>query len=156
METSNPSLMRKSETVLIRLEDPPANAIHRITIGACLIPVFAGIFGRLDSAWPFLLFVFGVLFLLRLIPAVLRHVLPFSRAAQAGWVQKRQLAKNYDSYQLRKLFWFGLGLLIYLAFSGDRQIPEIALAVGFLVAGASGLVVWKLRSSARAPRALPE
>jgi hypothetical protein len=153
MEMTIPSPTRKSEKLLIRLEDPPACAIYRIMIGGYLIPVFAELCGRPDSAWPFFLFVFGVLFLLRLIPAALRFVLPFSRAAQASWIQKRQLAKNYDSYQLRKLFWFGLGLVIYLAFSGDRQMPEITVTIGFLVAGALGLVVWK-RSGARAPKGL--
>jgi hypothetical protein len=144
--------MRKSEQLLTRLEDPPISAIYRIMIGGCLIPVFAGLSGRSESAWPFFLFILVALFLLRLIPAALRLVLPFSGSARASWVEKRQLAKTYDSYQLRKLFWFGLGLAIYLAFSGDRKIPEIAVAIGFLLAGALGLVVWKRSGAARAPK----
>jgi hypothetical protein len=80
---------------------------------------------------------------LRVIPALLRGVLPFSAETRSIWIQRRQIAKLYDSYQWQKLFWIGLGLLAFAAVSGGLQTGEQVITGFCLIGGAAGLVLWK-------------
>jgi hypothetical protein len=59
------------------------------------------------------------------------------------WAQRRQLAKRYDSYQWRKLFWIGCGLGQYILVSGDFQTPRILVCSVCLVTGALGQIRWR-------------
>src|SRR5262249_57794993 len=95
-------------------------------------------------------------------PAAVRALLPFSDAVQGRWFELRQLAKRYDSYQWQKLFWFGLGMVVYLAVPGRRLLSQAipVLAVVCIGAGAAGLATWRVRLAqlkerATAPQAIP-
>lgn len=65
--------------------------------------------------------------MLRLVPAVLRRIFPFSSEAKDLWFQRRNLGKRYDSYQWQKLFWLGLGMLPYAFRRGHRKGDEASL-----------------------------
>ena len=75
-------------------------------------------------------------------PALLRHALPFSTEAKTAWSERRQIAKQHDSYQWQKLFWIGLGLLPYAFLSEVPRINEIVLTLFCLIGGMMGLLIW--------------
>ena len=140
-----PSKPASWEGSLIHLEDLPWSAVYRIVIGFAILPVFAFAFGKNASGVVLVTFFLGVLFLLRLVPAVFRRLLGFSQAAQSAWLIRRQMARRYDSYQWQKLFWIGLGLAASIAVSGDLQTSRVMLTSICLAAGAAGLVFWRMK-----------
>jgi len=133
------------ENLLMKIEQGPWDAFYRIVIGVFLNEIHFLLFGANGSplALPLLLVI--MLSGLRLGPAVLRRLLPFSDDVQAGWMKRRRLAKLYDSYQWRKLFWIGFGLAIDAALSGRYQGISIVLASACMITGAGGLFVWHYR-----------
>jgi hypothetical protein len=155
MESTGARQMNLIERLLVGAEQFPAGALYRMAIGFSMIPLFARCHGSNGSPWQFVLFFLCILFTLRLVPAILRHGLPFSREVQALWTHKRQLAKCYDSYQWRKVFWIGLGQAAYLALSSKSRTVEVALTLALLAAGAAGLVVWRSVSAASAALKTP-
>src|SRR5438034_9218646 len=87
------------ESVLVRLEEPPFSQISRIWIGFLLQPAVARLSTR-DVAAPSLIGAFlGTLVALRILPAVLRKLLPFCQPTQAIWPQRPLIAKRYESSQ---------------------------------------------------------
>jgi hypothetical protein len=91
----------------------------------------------------------AVLVLLRVVPAVLRLALPFSGEAKQIWLERRFLAKRYDSYQWQKLFWIGLGLLLFAIAAGGASVAELVVTLACLVGGSLGLWIWGKVSAAR-------
>jgi hypothetical protein len=118
-------------------------ALFRVALGVLLIPVFGWSRAGGESAWSLWLFFLFVLLALRIVPAVLRHILPFSQETQRTWFARRVLAKRYDSYQWRKLLWIGLGLSAYLAVRGEAAPAQDLLATVCLVGGVLGEVAWR-------------
>src|SRR5271169_6612304 len=100
------------EKLLVLLESSPWDAVYRLAIGFATVSVFSHVFGKDRSVWAFVAFLLGVLFMLRVAPAVFRRVMPFSDTVQQVWAERRQLAKRYDSYQWQKLLWIGAGLAL--------------------------------------------
>ncbi len=88
--------------------------------------LFARLSGGSDQIWIDLVLFLALLIGLRVVPAVLRELLPFSAEAKQIWFDRRQIAKRYDSYQWQKLFWVGLGLLPY-AVNGGLRTGEAVL-----------------------------
>ena len=138
--------MRILEKTLVKFDEAPLDSIYRIIIGFAFIPaVYRLSIERLTLPLLFLLLL-SLLFLLRAIPAVLRHVLPFAPEIQQIWHERRQLAKRNDSYQWRKLFWIGIGMAIYVGAFGDFRNPPLIVAAACILAGGIGLLVWTSRS----------
>jgi len=129
------------EKLLENVERSPWNAMYRVAIGFLTFPVFGYLF-KSDSVNHQLLFFASVLLANRLVPLVLRRVLPFSKELRASWTRRRLLAKQYDSYQWRKLFWIGLGIAIFVVYSGQLMGLRGVLALGCLISGSIGLVIW--------------
>ena len=123
-------------------EVQPWGACYRILIGFLVLPVYDHFGGADRSIVGLTVFFLGVLLALRLLPAILRRLLPFSKELQGVWSERRQLAKRRDSYQWQKLLWLGLGLSACLGFRGDIRGPELLLAIVCLVLGGIGLAVW--------------
>jgi hypothetical protein len=84
----------------------------------------------------------GLLVALRVGPAVLRHVLPFSADAKEIWAVRRNIAKLHDSYQWQKLFWIGLGLLPYAVIGNGLSNGELVVMLFCLIGGSLGLLFW--------------
>jgi hypothetical protein len=124
-------------------EMPPLPALWRIAIGFFLIPSFAAWKSGGGADWLIVPFFLFVLFVLRVVPAVLRHVLPFSKDLQAHWFRYRILAKRYDSYQWRKLLWLGLGIAAYAVLLGQARGVQGVLAFVCVAAGALGALRWR-------------
>lgn len=131
------------ESVVRSIDAPPVQPVYQVVIGFLVVPVFARTIANGAADWRLVPFFLAVLAAVRAVPAALRHTLPFSSDLKAHWFRQRVLAKRYDSYQWRKLFWFGAGLTLYVAlFDRGGQIDR-ALAAVCLAAGALGFVFWR-------------
>jgi hypothetical protein len=123
--------------------DGVPGALLRVGIGFATIPAVCGLFGKSEQDWAPWVGLLTVLLLLRAVPVLIRRVIPFSQALEIIWSDRRQLAKRYDSYQWRKLFWIGLGMAIYTGFSGDHSSSRITVSSLCILAGALGLIRWR-------------
>lgn len=119
----------------------------RVALGYLVGPTWLWLTGAKRVAWSLFPFFLVVLLALRLVPAVLRRVIPFAASLQAVWAGRRRLAKRFDSYQWQKLFWFGLGLLLYAGTSPQRLAVLWDLTSVCLIAGGLGLLTWRYRES---------
>ena len=137
--------MHTLEKMLMKIEQKPWHCICRIMIGVCASEIFPLIFGVNGPTYAFFLLLIGMLGMLRLVPAILRRILPFSLETQAVWKKRRMLAKRYDSYQWQKLFWIGLGFAFDATLSGRYYNSSIILASVCIIPGVVGLVVWRNR-----------
>lgn len=146
--------MRLVESFALRLEQAPAAWIYRFALGYAFFPLVERLHGRGAAVWTIVAWFAAVLFALRVGPAVIRRALPFSREAQQQWSKQRQLAKMYDSYQWRKLFWIGLGMAAYLVVSRQTAQAHTALATFCVLGGLAGILVWtKVAPEPQLPRA---
>jgi hypothetical protein len=144
--------MRSLERFLVRLDSWPFSALSRVALGLAIPPVFRALSGE-DQVWIFLAVFIGLLIALRVGPALMRHVLPFSDEAKKAWSERRNLAKQYDSYQWQKLFWIGLGLLPYAVLGDGPKNGELVVTFICLLGGGAGLFFW--RKSKAPPAAKP-
>lgn len=139
------SVTNPFEKLLLRLEQPPMAGLYRALLGFSFFPLLTRIVGENPSGWTMLAYFLGLLFTIRLVPALLRKALPFSSALLAAWAEQRRTGKRYDSYQWRKLFWFGVGLAGYSLFLGGFETSRVILMSICLAAGALGLGMWRAR-----------
>lgn len=135
--------MTPFERIIVGIESDPWSALYRGAIGFVLPPVFRFISGDRDSIWITSALFLGVLVALRVGPAVLRHTLRFSAEAKEIWRARRNISKRYDSYAWQKLFWMGLGLLLFAALGGGLRHGELAVTLFCLIGGGAGLMVWR-------------
>jgi hypothetical protein len=135
--------MSPTERMLISLDSGLSGAILRVALGLAVLPAFRMLSGGRDGIWITLILFVALLLALRLVPAVLRRLLPFSREAKDAWRERRDVAKQHDSYQWQKLFWIGLGMLPHVVISGDLRPGELVLTVFCLIGGCAGLLFWR-------------
>ena len=141
--------------MVLALETPPWDSAYRVLIGYGVMPIHLQLFGGNVVPWKLFVFFLALLAALRIVPGILRRVLPFSREVKTVWAERRSLAKRYDSYQWRKLFGLGLGWLAYLLVTGKAQDVPLFLAIACLVSGALGQLFWFKRSKALADQTNP-
>lgn len=160
MKATPSSTTTPVEDLLLHVDEPPFDAFVRIAIGFVTLPVLERVTqlsGLESSRWVFVPLFLGVLVMLRLVPALVRKLLPFSPSIKSVWAERRQLAVRYDSYQWQKLFWIGLGLVGYAGVSDRLWSVQGCLAAACLVSGAFGLASWRGKKaqidSAKAPAA---
>ena len=77
--------MKTLERFLISLDSGPWSAVSRVVLGLSIPPVFRVLSGGRDSIWISLALFIGLLVVMRVVPAVVRHVLPFSVEAKEIW-----------------------------------------------------------------------
>jgi len=140
--------MRFIERFLLGLDSGPWSAVSRVVLGFLIPPVFRALSDGRDQVWMSLALFVGLLIRLRVIPALLRAVLPFSGETKSIWFQRRQVAKLHDSYQWQKLFWVGLGLLAFAAVGGGLRTGEQVVTVICLIGGGAGLLLWRRSKAA--------
>ena len=135
--------MQHFEKYLVELDSGPSSAVSRVTLGLCIPPAFRALSGAQDQIWIDLVLFLTLLIGLRVGPAVLRKLLPFSAEARKIWSDRRQIAKVHDSYQWQKLFWIGLGLLPYATVGGGLRAGEMVLTAICLIGGGAGWLIWR-------------
>ena len=138
------------DTVLTSIDVGAAGAILRIALGGALVLLLrvlfpgAGVFG---AAAALLVMLFGV----KALAAVARRLLPTSPGVRAHFEWRRSLARFHDSYQWRKLVWFGIGILASAAAGGHRGRWEIPLGATLLVCGALAEAAWRRKGLSTTP-----
>ena len=135
--------MQYLERFLVDLDSGPSSAVSRVALGLCIPPVFRALSGGSDRIWIDLVLFLALLIGLRVGPAVLRKILPFSAEVKQIWSDRRQIAKLHDSYQWQKLFWVGLGLLPWAIAGGGLKTGEWVLTAMCLIGGGAGLLIWR-------------
>ncbi len=143
------------ESFARRADSPSWHRVYRLAIGFSVAPLFGWWRGDRGSEWLIVPFFLAVLASLRVGPAVARRLMPAPDAVLARWARRRRLAKRFDSYQWRKLLWFGLGLAAYLALVEGARVSTVALTAGCLLGGSVGEWRWRGRSE-RALASCPE
>jgi hypothetical protein len=137
--------MKSVERVLVGLETRPWDILYRAALGfgALLFASHLALRDRGGSEWVLVPVLITIFLAIRVIPAIVRKLVPFSKSAQEVWVQRRTMAKRYDSYQWQKLLGFGIGLALYAAFSRQFSPARIAVSTVCLVCGALGMIRWR-------------
>lgn len=132
------------ERIIVLLDSYPWSALYRVGLGYLLPLLYYRISSEDNSGLMAILWFLSLLIGLRLFPAILRKLLPFSREVQAVWAERRQAAKRYDSYQWRKLLWFGIGIACYMGVSGRIWNSLFGvLAVFCMIGGGVGIILWR-------------
>ena len=138
------------ERVLLSLDVGLSGAILRVSLGAALVfalhLLLPGV-GLAASAGSLAVMLFG----LKAFAAVARKVLPATPAVRTHWEWRRNLARYYDSYQWRKLVWFGVGILAAAGASRQQGAWEIRLGAACILSGALAEVVWRRQRLTTAP-----
>jgi hypothetical protein len=145
--------MRLIERILAALDRPALAALLRMLAGMAVVPAWRVIGGN-SPGWTVFPFFIGALAALRVLPAVLRKLIRVSPRLTDVWAERRRIAKRFDSYQWRKLFWMGLGLAGYWMLAGTASRAVAVLVLVTLVSGALGQMIWRYRAS-RLPPAPP-
>lgn len=133
--------------LLLKADNFPVGALYRIGVGFMVLPVLSLLGGTTSSASTLVPFLLLVLLFLRVAPAVVRRIVPFSPGTLEVWAERRQIAKRFDSYQWQKLFWIGAGLAAYVVYSGQFPITPIVVSVLCLLSGLTGLARWRVLTS---------
>jgi hypothetical protein len=141
--------------LILGLETLPWNILYRVAIGYGVMPIAIFLHGATPSLSQLFLVLLAILLSLRIVPGVLRRVMPVSRDVKAVWAERRALAKRYDSYQWQKLFGIGVGWAAYLFLHRRTSGAPVALAAACVVAGAVGLMFWLRVSRLLAAQAVP-
>ena len=134
------------ERVLLKIDQSPWSILFRIAIGYTLPFVYRWKTSG-ETGWVFIFWFIGMLICLRVVPAVFRKLFPLSHEVQTAWMERRTLTKVYDSYQWKKLSWFGIGLLAYVFSSVTLDTPIFAVALFCLLGGGVGVLFWKKRTA---------
>jgi hypothetical protein len=153
--TTNAQQMGSLERILLKVDEGAFGALYRVIVGFATLPTMSLLMGSNRPSWALIPFLLFILLLLRIVPAVVRKFVPFSSALSEAWRARRVTAKRYDSYQLRKLLWIGVGLGVWLAVSGDLSAIPIAVCAVCLLAGAAGTARWHVVSSGTEPAVVP-
>ena len=140
MSTTTTGQIGFAGKMILALENPPWDRLYRAAIGYFILPIYYSMMEGHEAPWKLGVFFLAVLASLRIVPGMIRRVLPFSRAVKSIWAERRAMAKRYDSYQWRKLFGIGVGLLVYVP--RNFQYPAFYLALACLIAGLAGDVFW--------------
>lgn len=145
MAITSSSPMSALDRALLAVETFPWSALYRAAIGYALIPLPIALTAEMDDSWVMVLWFLAVLGSLRLVPALIRKAWRFSPELSARWQERRMMAKRWDSYQWRKLFWIGIGLGAFIVSNDRWTVPLTALAVFCFAGGTAGLVIFRLR-----------
>lgn len=148
MSANSPDQFRAYERIMVLLDQFPCGAVYRIAIGYFLVPLSSYFFASVHPGLSLVSWFLGVLLALRLVPVVFRRILPFPERVIAVWAERRQMAKRFDSYQWRKLVWFGVGLSAYAVSSRQFGGTSAALTVFCVLGGALGIWAWRQRTVA--------
>lgn len=92
-----------------------------------------------------------LLFALKASAAVVRRVVRLPPGVRAEQEWRRNLARFHDSYQVRKLLWFGLGILGATAAAPRPGRWGIPLGTACALAGAAAEAVWRRKDLPGAP-----
>lgn len=128
--------------LILGIESFPWSILYRAAIGYVVIPLAGVIYGGSPAFTQLVIVFLAVLVGLRIVPAVLRRVLPVESDVKAVWATRRLQSRRHDSYQWQKLLGHGVGLGAYAFLHPRTSGSPLALAAICVAAGAAGLACW--------------
>ncbi|HXD16080.1 MAG TPA: hypothetical protein VN654_03630 [Vicinamibacterales bacterium] len=134
------------DRLFVALDESPSAQVSRLAFGSAVLPLWARLAGDAAPGWTLPLFLLAALATLRVVPLIVRMVIPFTEGTKTIWAERRQLAKRCDSYQWQKLLWIGLGMLGSAIVTGERSAAVALLTAICLASGAAGSIAWRRRS----------
>lgn len=140
------------ENIYLGLDVGMPGTLLRIVLGSLLVlAVDAAYPGA--SLWTLSACLLALLLAIKVLAGLARRVGSPSTLVRSHWEWRRNLARYYDSYQWRKLLWFGTGILI----GGALRLPSATTfwILGFtcVAAGATAEIRWRRHSLGIAPPA---
>ena len=136
------------ESLVSQLDVGVFGAAWRAGLGFLLLPLLSRLapgVGPGQGTVAFLAMLFGI----KVAAAVARRLVPVGQQARDLWAARRNLATNFDSYQWRKLVWFGLGVLAAQA-TGVSPAPWAwGLGAACVLSGLGGEIAWRRHETAR-------
>ncbi len=138
------------EKFWVNLDVGVSGAVLRVLLGGALVGAVRLLPGRGDlatAAASLAAMLFGV----KLFAAVARRAVRTSPAVAAHWEWRRSLARYYDSYQWRKLAWYGLGMLGASRLLGAGGAWEVPLGTACVLSGAVAEIFWRRKGLPLAP-----
>lgn len=137
-----------------------AGALTRIALGAALVPLLHTLLPNAGHGAAVASLAL-VLFMVKAFAAVARRFVPADQALRTQWEWRRNLARYHDSYQWRKLIWYGVGILAMKSATRTHDVWAVDLGTASLVSGAVAEWIWRRKGLSinppqkQAPAALP-
>jgi hypothetical protein len=138
------------ENVLISLDIGGAGALLRMVLGVLLVAVVEAAHPE-TGLWMLSALLLGMLFAIKLVAAAARLVVPASPRVRSHWEWRRTLARYYDSYQWRKLLWYGVGIMMGGALAWPATSAQWILGIACTVAGGVAEALWRRHGRGLAP-----
>lgn len=130
------------QSILQSLDVGVAGASFRMALGFFFVPAFVAL--TPDTKPPTMIAaLIGVLFLVKVIAALGRRIVPASELVRTHWEWRRDLARHHDSYQWRKLLWVGVGLLLGAALGFPGLPIQWILGGACVLAGSAAEIFWR-------------
>jgi len=127
---------------LLSVDVGAAGAVVRIALGGGLVIVLRQLFpgiGHAAAAAALAMMLFAV----KALAAVARRFVAAGPEARAASEWRRNLARHHDSYQWRKLVWYGVGMLGVEVVTGPPSEWARYLGVACFVSGMAAEWVWR-------------
>ena len=140
------------EKVLINLDIGAPGAVLRMVLGILFVPAVEGVHPE-TGPWIMSILLLMVLFAIKMIAAVARRVVSASARVRSHWEWRRKFARHYDSYQWRKLLWFGIGIMSGGALGWPGTMTQWVLGVACFAAGGGAEILWRRHRLPLAPPA---
>ena len=131
------------ERIIVSIDRYPWSSLYRIGLGYGIPLLYFHISSNESSEYVLILWFVFCLLVFRIVPAILRNLLPFSKNVRTIWAERREMAKRYDSYQWRKLMWFGIGMACFMMLGRASNGVLVMLTAFSLIGGALGLECWR-------------
>lgn len=142
------------ERLLINVDVGLPGAVLRTALGFLLLPTLRGLGWDPGPAMA-VVALLALLFAVKVVAAVARRLVPATAVVRAHWAWRRDLARNHDSYQWRKLVWIGVGLLLGAALGVPGTRVQWVLGAACLAAGGAAEAFWRRQGIGLAPPAAP-
>ena len=130
------------DNVYINADTGVTGALLRIVLGIFLVRAVA-LMNPPAGPWMMSAYLLAMLFAIKVIAAVSRRVMPVSAHVRSHWEWRRTLARYYDSYQWRKLLWFGIGIMAGNAPYRRVTTAQWVLGLTCVAAGGAAETVWR-------------
>jgi len=134
--------MTTVDKMLLSIDRNPVGGLVRTLIGFFFIPALSLLRQDVRSGWTLIFGLISLLLCLRIVPALMRKLLPLSSDVKAVWSERRQIAKLYDSFQWQKLLFTGIGLACYSLVSRELLTSSIVVSGFCVLFGGIGVVKW--------------
>jgi hypothetical protein len=140
------------EQIYIGLDVGVPGALLRIVLGTLFV-LAIGVVCPGTGIWTMGACLLGTLFAIKLFAGVARRAVSASTFVRSHWDWRRNLARYYDSYQWRKLLWFGTGIILGGALRWQASSSPWILGVACVAAGGTAEMLWRRHHLGLAPPA---